>query len=108
MPRMPRSLAGGRAAMEANGATTAAEVMPRFAARKREKPPDLRRAFLGTLTEERVRGLATTMLKAALSGDVRAAKLVLEYALGRPNPAPEVVEKPDGLGVPEFALVVLQ
>lgn len=56
---------------------------------------ELRQALLGAAEPRHVEGVYRVMLKAALEGDVAAAKLVLEYIVGRPAQALEL-SGPDG------------
>jgi hypothetical protein len=51
-----------------------------------------RTAFLEVVGSEQVKALAARLLARALAGDVDAARLVLAYAVGRPQPAAD----PDG------------
>lgn len=46
----------------------------------------LRAEMLSVLTPERIRGVIVALLKEALAGDVAAARLLLQYALGEPQP----------------------
>jgi hypothetical protein len=46
-----------------------------------------RTAFLEAVGPEQVKALAAQLLARALAGDVDAARLVLAYAVGRPQPA---------------------
>jgi hypothetical protein len=60
-----------------------------------------RTAFLQAVGPEQVRELAQALLQRALSGDNDAAKVVLAYAVGRPQPAAD----PDRADLHEFALL---
>src|SRR4051794_21302899 len=46
-----------------------------------------RTAFLEAVGPEQVQALAARLLARALAGDAEAARLVLAYAVGRPQPA---------------------
>jgi hypothetical protein len=61
----------------------------------------LRQQFLAAVTEDHVRQLAEGLLRQALDGDLGAAKLVLQYALGAPLAAPD----PDRLDLDEIRLL---
>jgi hypothetical protein len=54
-----------------------------------KKTAALRKAFLDALSPERIRDLADRLYGQAVAGDLAAAKLVLAYAVGRPDPAPD-------------------
>jgi hypothetical protein len=60
-----------------------------------------RTAFLEAVGPEQVRALAARLLARALEGDTDAARLVLAYAVGRPQPAAD----PDGADTDEWRLV---
>src|SRR5262245_48665619 len=57
-----------------------------------------RTAFLEAVGPEQVKALADKLLAQALGGDVDAARLVLAYAVGRPQPAAD----PDGADADEW------
>jgi hypothetical protein len=59
-----------------------------------------RTAFLEAVGPEQVRALAARLLARALEGDTDAARLVLAYAVGRPQPAAD----PDGADADEWRL----
>lgn len=50
---------------------------------------EYRRAFAEAITPEAMADLAAAMYKAALKGDVQAAKLIMEHVCGRPQVAIE-------------------
>jgi hypothetical protein len=56
---------------------------------------ELRAAMLDAVDEGKVREIAAALCKMAMDGDVPAAKLVLEYVLGKPPQAIEL-SGPDG------------
>jgi hypothetical protein len=58
----------------------------------------LRRALLDALTPDDFHAIAQKLLKLALAGNVQAAKLLLAYTVGKPQPAPE----PDRLDADEW------
>jgi hypothetical protein len=62
----------------------------------------LRKAFLDAATEDRMRRLADKLLKMAEAGDVTAARLALEYTLGKPAPAADI----DRLGLDEVSMLL--
>lgn len=47
---------------------------------------ELRAELFETLTRERLHGVIVALLNEALAGDVAAARLLLQYALGEPQP----------------------
>jgi hypothetical protein len=51
---------------------------------------ELRQMLLEAVEPEHVRAIYNVLLKATLDGDVQAARLVLEYALGKPAQALEL------------------
>jgi hypothetical protein len=59
-----------------------------------------RSAFLEAVGPEQVKALAVRLLAQALAGNVDAARLVLAYAVGRPQPAAD----PDGADADEWRL----
>jgi hypothetical protein len=58
----------------------------------------LRRALVDALTPDDFHAIAQKLLKLALAGNVQAAKLLLAYTIGKPQPAPE----PDRLDADEW------
>ncbi|HJT76751.1 MAG TPA: hypothetical protein VJ739_06075, partial [Gemmataceae bacterium] len=60
-----------------------------------------RTAFLEAVGPEQVRALAAQLLARALAGDVDAARLVLAYVVGRPQPAAD----PDGADGDEWRML---
>jgi hypothetical protein len=56
---------------------------------------ELRAALLDCATDKHVQALYASLLKAALGGDTAAAKILLEYLVGRPPQAVEL-SGPDG------------
>jgi len=60
-----------------------------------------RTAFLEAVGPEQVKKLAAQLFARAMAGDVDAARLVLSYAVGRPQPAPD----PDRADADEWGLV---
>ena len=58
----------------------------------------LRQAFVRAVPPERIERIASKMADLADAGDVQAAKLVMAYAIGKPQPAPE----PDKMDVDEW------
>ena len=60
-----------------------------------------RTAFLEAAGPEQVKALAAKLLEKALAGDVEAARLVLGYAIGRPQPAAD----PDRADLEEWRLL---
>jgi hypothetical protein len=61
---------------------------------------ELRKAMLEAVTVERIRNITESMVQRAESGDVAAAKLVLQYTLGKPAAAVE----PDRVEIDEHRL----
>jgi len=61
------------------------------------KVAQLKRTFLGAATGKRMRQLADKLFEQALAGDVAAARLALEYVVGKPSPAVD----PDRLDLAE-------
>jgi hypothetical protein len=61
----------------------------------------LRKAFLDAATEARMRRVALKLLTMAEAGDVAAARLALEYTLGKPAKAADI----DRLDLDEVALL---
>jgi hypothetical protein len=61
---------------------------------------ELRKAMLDAVTVDRIRNIAESMVQRAEKGDVAAAKLVLQYTLGKPAPAVE----PDRVEIDEHRL----
>jgi hypothetical protein len=51
---------------------------------------ELRQAALEAVGDEDIRAVMTSLLEQAKGGDVQAAKLALEYAVGRPAQAVEL------------------
>jgi hypothetical protein len=49
---------------------------------------ELRRAFMEAISKEDIQAVAAKMLELAKAGNQGAAKLVLQYGLGTPTPAP--------------------
>jgi hypothetical protein len=49
---------------------------------------ELRRAFMNAISKEDIQAIAAKMLEEAKKGNQGAAKLVLQYGLGTPTPAP--------------------
>jgi hypothetical protein len=58
----------------------------------------LRKAFIDTIKAEDIAAIAAAMIERARAGDVAAAKLVLAYGIGKPQPAGD----PDRLDVNEW------
>ncbi|MSQ95198.1 MAG: hypothetical protein EXR98_11670 [Gemmataceae bacterium] len=58
----------------------------------------LRQALLDSITPEDIQDVATRLLDLAKDGKVQAAKLLLAYTIGKPQPAPE----PDRLDADEW------
>jgi hypothetical protein len=58
----------------------------------------LRRALIDAVTPDDFHAIAQKLLKLALAGNVQAAKLLLAYTVGKPQPAPE----PDRLDADEW------
>jgi len=67
----------------------------------------LRGALLRAVKVGDVRGIITAMIEKAKSGDVAAAKLVLQYTLGEPQPLDlqERLEKLESLAAQEEAVL---
>ena len=61
---------------------------------------ELRKAMLEAVTVSRIRNIAESMIQRAESGDVAAARLVLQYTLGKPAAAVE----PDRVEIDEHRL----
>jgi hypothetical protein len=61
---------------------------------------ELRRALLDAVTSDKLRQLVDALLERAIAGDNAAARLVLQYALGKPAQAVE----PDRVDVDEYRL----
>jgi len=57
-----------------------------------------RTAFLEAVGPEQIKALAADLFKRAMAGDADAARLVLAYAVGRPQPAAD----PDGADADEW------
>jgi hypothetical protein len=60
----------------------------------------LRRALLQSVTEEDIQEVGRRLVALAKEGNVQAAKLVLSYTIGKPQPAPE----PDRLDADEWQI----
>jgi hypothetical protein len=60
-----------------------------------------RTAFLEAVGPEQVKAVAVILLARALTGDVDAARLVLAYAVGRPQPAAD----PDAADADEWRML---
>jgi hypothetical protein len=58
----------------------------------------LRQALINSITPDDFHAIAQKLLRLALAGNVQAAKLLLAYTVGKPQPAPE----PDGLDADEW------
>jgi hypothetical protein len=58
----------------------------------------LRRALIDALTPDDFHAIAQKLLKLSLAGNIQAAKLLLAYTVGKPQPAPE----PDHLDADEW------
>jgi hypothetical protein len=58
----------------------------------------LRQALLDSITPDDIQDVATRLLALAKEGNVQAAKLLLAYTIGKPQPAPE----PDRLDADEW------
>lgn len=56
----------------------------------------LRATLFDVVTPENMRGVLIAMLKAAMEGDVAAARLILSYGIGAPE-ATDVLERIEGL-----------
>jgi hypothetical protein len=61
---------------------------------------ELRKVLLGAVTPERMRTLVDSLVERSIKGDNVAAKLVLQYTLGKPAAAVE----PDRVDVDEYRL----
>ena len=60
----------------------------------------MRQAVLDAVSEDDVQEIMAMLVRRAKEGDVAAAKLVLQYAVGKPAPAPE----PDRVEIDEWKL----
>jgi hypothetical protein len=58
----------------------------------------MRQAILDCVSEDDIKHVMRKLVERAIEGDVAAAKLVLQYAVGKPQPAPE----PDRVEVDEW------
>jgi len=58
----------------------------------------LRQALLNSVTADDIQAVARALIQRASEGNVQAAKLLLSYAIGKPQPAPE----PDHMDVDEW------
>src|SRR5467141_846016 len=58
----------------------------------------LRQALIASVTEQDIQDVAVRLLALAKEGNVPAAKLLLAYTLGKPEPVPQ----PDRLDVDEW------
>jgi hypothetical protein len=58
----------------------------------------LRKALISSITAEDIRAIAAKLVELARAGDLAAAKLILAYTIGKPQPAVE----PDHLDVQEW------
>ena len=56
----------------------------------------LRSALLNAVSAEDVEAIIQEVLKRAKEGELRAAKMVLDYSIGRPRPAAELPDKSSG------------
>jgi hypothetical protein len=55
--------------------------------RPRDRSEEIRKAFLEAATPERAREIEAALYELAIGGDVAAARLWMDHAMGRPNPA---------------------
>ncbi len=62
------------------------------------KVASLRQALLASISEQDIQDVAGRLLALAKEGDVQAAKLLLTYTLGKPQPAPD----PDRMDADEW------
>jgi hypothetical protein len=60
----------------------------------------MRQAFIEAVTDDDIQAIAAVLIQKAREGDVAAAKLVLQYAIGKPAP----VQEPDRLEIEEWNL----
>jgi hypothetical protein len=60
----------------------------------------LRRALIESVTQEDIQEVARRLVALAKEGNVQAAKLLLSYAIGKPQPAPE----PDRMDADEWQI----
>ena len=63
-----------------------------------EQVGNLRRALFEEVTPERLKRIVNSLIVEAEAGQVAAARLVLEYCLGKPRQVGEVITEPEPQG----------